>query len=117
MEQRQPEAIWRSERQIRSEQPFVANQEYQEHRPDAEVLIGIQKVAIEAERKIKAALRLPTLYVAGQTLLKRLTWVARDGAIERVFYPVFPPDRNATEVLDWLRQAEAPISPPRPSPP
>ena len=35
------------------------------------------------------------------TLLKRLAWVAQDGVIEHVFYPAFPPDRNADEVLTW----------------
>ena len=39
------------------------------------------------------------------TLLKRLTMVVRDGVIERVFYPVFPPDRHAEEVLRWLGSA------------
>ena len=37
------------------------------------------------------------------TLLKRAALVIRDGRIERVFYPVFPPDRNAEEVIRWLR--------------
>jgi peroxiredoxin len=36
------------------------------------------------------------------TLIKRLTLIVRDGVIEHVFYPVFPPDRNAGDVLDWL---------------
>lgn len=49
------------------------------------------------------ALNLPTMDVAGQTLLKRIAWIARDGVIARVFYPVFPPDRNAAEVLAALR--------------
>jgi peroxiredoxin (alkyl hydroperoxide reductase subunit C) len=48
------------------------------------------------------ALRLPTFDVAGLTLIKRLAWIARDGTIERVFYPVFPPDRNAATVLAGL---------------
>ncbi|MCL4765056.1 MAG: peroxiredoxin [Hyphomicrobiaceae bacterium] len=48
------------------------------------------------------ALRLPTMEVAGQTLLKRLAMVIEDGRIEKVFYPVFPPDRNAADVLSWL---------------
>ena len=39
----------------------------------------------------------------GETLLRRLTLLVRDGAIERVWYPVFPPDRHAGEVLAWLR--------------
>lgn len=48
-------------------------------------------------------LGLPTFEVAGMTLYGRLTFVARGGRIEKVFYPVFPPDRNAADVLDWLR--------------
>ena len=48
------------------------------------------------------AMRLPTFEVAGRTLLKRLTLVVRDGSVEHVFYPVFPPDRHAGEVLRWL---------------
>jgi peroxiredoxin len=48
------------------------------------------------------ALRLPTFEVDGLKLIKRLALVTRDGAIEKVFYPVFPPDQNAGNVLDWL---------------
>ena len=48
------------------------------------------------------AMRLPTMEVAGLTLLKRIAWIARDGLIERVFYPVFPPDENASTVLAAL---------------
>ena len=50
------------------------------------------------------ALQLPTMAVAGQTLIKRLALVIDDGTISRVFYPVFPPDRNAGDVLAWLEQ-------------
>ena len=49
------------------------------------------------------ALKLPTFEVDGMKLIKRLTLIARDGVIEKVFYPVFPPDRNAGDVLAWLR--------------
>jgi peroxiredoxin len=49
------------------------------------------------------ALRLPTFEAAGMTLLKRCTLVIDDGVITHTFYPVFPPDRNARDVLDWLR--------------
>jgi peroxiredoxin len=51
------------------------------------------------------ALGLPTFVAAGMTLLKRMTWVVEDGVIRKVFYPVFPPDKNAEEVLAWLRSA------------
>jgi len=46
-------------------------------------------------------LDLPTFEVEGVTLLKRLTLVVADGRIEHVFYPVFPPDEHAGEVLAW----------------
>ena len=48
------------------------------------------------------ALELPTFEVDGMTLYKRVTLVIRDGEIVKAFYPVFPPDRNAAEVLAWL---------------
>ena len=50
------------------------------------------------------ALRLPTFTVAGMTLIKRLTLIVRAGRIEEVFYPVFPPDTHAAEVIGWLRR-------------
>jgi peroxiredoxin len=49
-----------------------------------------------------AALRLPTFTVADVTLLKRLTLICRDGVIVHVRYPVFPADRDAGAVVDWL---------------
>lgn len=49
------------------------------------------------------ALNLPTFDVNGLTLLKRITLVVRDGKIEYVFYPVFPPDGHAAAVLAWLK--------------
>jgi peroxiredoxin len=51
------------------------------------------------------ALRLPTFDFDGMTLIKRLTLIVRDGQIEKVFYPVFPPDANAVEVVAWFAHA------------
>ncbi|MGV6873591.1 peroxiredoxin [Pseudochelatococcus sp. B33] len=48
------------------------------------------------------ALGLPTFEVEGMTLLKRLTLVIDRGRVEKVFYPIFPPDRNAGDVIAWL---------------
>jgi peroxiredoxin len=48
------------------------------------------------------ALKLPTLIVQESILLKRLTMVINNGQIEHIFYPIFPPDQNATDVVDWL---------------
>jgi peroxiredoxin len=50
------------------------------------------------------ALKLPSMDVAGLTLIKRLALVIDDAAIAHVFYPVFPPDRNAGDVLMWLQE-------------
>ena len=49
------------------------------------------------------ALMLPRFETGGETYLKRLTLVVRDGRIDHVFYPVHPPDLHAMEVLGWLR--------------
>jgi peroxiredoxin len=62
--------------------------------------------------ELTAAMRLPTFRADGMTLLKRMTLVIRDGMIEHVFYPVFPPDQNAAEVAAWLK-AQAQSRPPR----
>lgn len=59
----------------------------------------------DASLELTRALRLPTFEAAGETLLKRLTLIVRDGKIEHVFYPVFPPDGHAREVLDWLQRS------------
>jgi peroxiredoxin len=61
----------------------------------------------DADLRLTRALGLPTFEAAGQTLLKRLTLVLREGRIEHVFYPVFPPDGHAEEVLAWLRTESA----------
>jgi len=57
----------------------------------------------DAALKLANAIRLPTFTVAGMTLLKRMALVIDDGVIAKVFYPVFPPDKNAEEVVAWLR--------------
>jgi len=52
---------------------------------------------------LATALHLPTFEAGGTTLLKRCTLVIDDGVIAHAFYPVFPPDRNASDVIEWLR--------------
>ena len=56
----------------------------------------------DAALALTRALRLPTMEVAGLTLMKRLALVIDGGVITKVFYPVFPPDKNAAEVHAWL---------------
>lgn len=52
--------------------------------------------------EFQQALRLPTFEFEGETLIRRLTMIVRDGTIEHVFYPVFPPDADANRVIEWL---------------
>jgi len=54
--------------------------------------------------QLAGELRLPTFEVQGMTLYKRLTFVAEGGKVIKAFYPIFPPDRDAAEVLAWLGQ-------------
>ncbi|MGH6914972.1 MAG: peroxiredoxin [Geminicoccales bacterium] len=51
---------------------------------------------------LTGALKLPTFEADGMTLIRRLTLIVTEGAIEKVFYPVFPPDKSADEVIVWL---------------
>jgi len=60
----------------------------------------------DARLEMAHALRLPTMDVAGITLLKRLTLVIVDGRIAKALYPVFPPDRSAADVMAWLKVRE-----------
>ncbi len=62
----------------------------------------------DADFRLCEALRLPTFEVNGVRLLKRLTMVVQGARIEHVFYPVFPPDQSATEVIQWLRAQPIP---------
>jgi peroxiredoxin len=66
--------------------------------------LGLPFELLSDERlKLTEALDLPTFQADGMTLVKRMALVLRDGRIIKVFYPVFPPDRNAEVVIAWLR--------------
>jgi len=56
----------------------------------------------DAQGNFRTELNLPVMAVEGMTLLKRLTMISVDGKIEKIFYPVFPPDRNPSDVQKWL---------------
>jgi peroxiredoxin len=60
-------------------------------------------VLSDEKLELTRALRLPTFTVGGQILLKRLVLVLENGRVKKVFYPVFPPDRSALTVLEWLK--------------
>jgi peroxiredoxin len=51
---------------------------------------------------LSRAMKLPTFQTSGMTLFKRFTLVIDDGVVKHAFYPVFPPDRSAADVVEWL---------------
>jgi peroxiredoxin len=59
----------------------------------------------DAKLTLTKALNMPTFTAAGMTLLKRMALVIDDGKITKTFYPVFPPDKNAAEVVAWMQKA------------
>jgi len=61
----------------------------------------------DAELNLATSLHLPMFMTSGMTLLARMALVIEDGEIVKVFYPVFPPDKNAEEVVAWLRDRPA----------
>jgi peroxiredoxin len=95
---------------------------YDEIRSQGAAVLGLSAQPIEAQRGfairehipyplvndselvLAAELRLPTFEAASLRLYRRLTFIARAGRIEKVFYPVFPPNENARDVLDWLER-------------
>ena len=60
-------------------------------------------VLSDEQLELSDALSLPTMEVADLTMIKRLAMIIDDGKITHVFYPVFPPDRNAGDVLEWMK--------------
>jgi peroxiredoxin len=66
-------------------------------------------IVTDERLELAAALRLPTFEVEGLTLYRRVTLVAERGRVAKVFYPVFPPDRNAADVLAWLSASDQAI--------
>ena len=62
----------------------------------------------DANFALTRALQLPTFTAAGMVLLKRMVLVIDEGVVTKVFYPVFPPDESAAEVVRWLRATATP---------
>jgi peroxiredoxin len=77
-------------------------QQLEEQQELAERLHIAYPVIADPARRLGAALGLPTFEFEGATLYQRITLVLEAGRIAKVFYPVFPPDKSAEEVLAWL---------------
>jgi peroxiredoxin len=62
------------------------------------------RLLADPELVLADEMRLPTFEADGRRLYRRLTLIVRDGAVEHVFYPVFPPNQHAEEVLRWIKE-------------
>jgi peroxiredoxin len=82
----------------------VSTQDPADQREAAERLHLPFELLSDAGLRLARALRLPTFTVAGLTMIKRLTLIGREGRIAACFYPVFPPDADAGNVLRFVRE-------------
>src|ERR1700677_1462450 len=85
-------------------QVFGASTQDTEYQKELVHRVHLQfEVLSDAGFKLVNALKLPTFEYRGLRLVKRMAWIIEGGKITKLFYPVFPPDKNADEVLAWLK--------------
>lgn len=82
----------------------LSTQSSEEQREAADRLHLPFLILSDAALKLATSMSLPTMTVHGAQLLSRLAMILDDGRVTKVFYPVFPPDQNASDVLAWLRE-------------
>jgi peroxiredoxin len=64
------------------------------------------QILSDEQHELTDALHLPTFNFDGERLIKRMAFFMNGSRIEKVFYPIFPPDKNASEVVAWLRNSQ-----------
>ncbi|MGH8613022.1 MAG: peroxiredoxin [Gammaproteobacteria bacterium] len=85
----------------------VSSQPIEDQREARERLHLSFELLNDRDFALASKLRLPTFEYSGSTLIKRLTLISVDGTVRKVFYPVFPPNKNAEDVIAWLRESGA----------
>lgn len=83
----------------------LSTQSHRDQQEAAERLHLPFAILSDQHMDLTRAIKLPTFETGGMILMKRLTLVIHDGTIEHVFYPVFPPDQSASDVVNWLSQS------------
>ena len=79
-----------------------------EDQKEAKTRLGLPfELLNDSQFALTETMRLPTFEYAKSRLIKRITVIAVDGIIRKVFYPVFPPDENAEDVIEWLKNENA----------
>jgi len=82
---------------------FGVSAQHLEDQQEAHARLQLPFVLLnDGQLTLAQALKLPTFEYEGTRLIKRLTIITTDGLIRKVFYPVFPPNNNAREVIAWL---------------
>jgi len=93
-------------RRLGVDQLFGLSTQSSEYQQEAAVRLRLPfSLLSDQDLRLASAMRLPTFRTAGMTLLKRFTLVIDDGTVTHVFYPVFPPDQSAADVIAWLNEA------------
>jgi peroxiredoxin len=90
---------------------FGLSTQHQEDQREAAERLHLPFAMLSDDRlTLTRAMHLPTFQVSGMTLLKRFVLIINNGTVEHVFYPVFPPDRSAADVVEWLSRKAHPQS-------
>lgn len=93
-----------SELQALNAQVFGLSAQQTDYQLEAKMRLHLPfELLSDKELILKSELHLPTFKTEGMELYKRITMIAQDANIRKVFYPVFPPNENADHVLSWLR--------------
>jgi peroxiredoxin len=91
-------------RQLGVSQVFGISTQSPSYQAEVKERLGLPyELLSDEDLALQAALKLPTLEWEGRTLLKRATLAIRGGKVEKVWYPVFPPDKATEEVVAWLK--------------
>jgi peroxiredoxin len=91
-------------REAGAERVFGLSSQDSDYQREAVERLGLPFALLaDPELRLAETLGLPTFRAGGHRLYTRLTLVVRGGAVEHAFYPVFPPNEHAGEVLAWLR--------------
>lgn len=94
-----------SELQTSGAQVYGVSSQFPEDQKEAAQRLHLPfELLSDSNFELTSALRLPTFEYNSLRLIKRLTLIIVNGAIKKVFYPVFPPNENAANVITWLRQ-------------
>jgi peroxiredoxin len=85
-------------------QLFGLSTQDSEYQREARGRLGLAYQLLSDENlEFTKKMSIPTFEWKGRQLTKRVTLAIDDGVVVKVWYPVFPSDRSAGDVLEWLK--------------